>query len=306
MVTGRAPVLVAGAINTDLVATVNRAPGPGETITGTGFAIHGGGKAANQAVALARSGGDAQLVGSIGADDFGRARLAELNRNGVNTGWVVVSDQVASGVALILVEESGENRIAYVPGATLTVSESHPAAACDAIVPAFVLATNELSHDSLARLFEGANAGGAKVVFNAAPDPESARDLLSLVSMLIVNEVEAAALLDMVAIDDASSAVAQLRSIGIETVLLTMGRDGAFVGDEYGIEHHRPPEVKVVDTTGAGDTFCGAFVAELARSASTRDAVRYAVTASALSVTKAGAQSSIPNRDDVLAKLASG
>lgn len=293
-------VLVAGAINTDLVATVARAPLAGETVTGTSFAIHGGGKGANQAVAVARSGGAVFLVGAIGDDDFGRARLDGLRADGIDTGWVTPHDREPSGVALILVEDGGENRIAYVPGATRTVSPSHLEAAFAGIRPSFVMATNELPHDALGALFAVARRAGATVVFNATPEPETARGLIHNVSILIVNEGEAATLLDVEAIADPEAAVTSLLELGPDTVILTAGANGAHAGTGRGVEWHRPPSVEVVDTTGAGDTFCGAFVSELARGAPIDEAVRYGVIASALSVTRPGAQSSIPTRAEIL------
>lgn len=296
-------ILVAGAINTDLVATMKRAPNAGETISGSGFAIHGGGKGANQAVAAARSGGRVYLLGAVGDDEFGRGRLSDLRRDGLHLDWVQTNAAAASGVALIFVEDGGENRIAYVPGATLTVSASHGVAAVQAIQPEFLLATNELPHDTLVALLRKAKAQGATVVLNATPDPETVRDLLDFVSVLIVNEGEAAILLDIADQMDLASSVSRLRELGIGTVVLTMGKDGAFVGNGHDVVQHRPPAVQVVDTTGAGDTFCGAFVAELARGSSIDDAARYGITASALSVTRDGAQSSIPTRDEVLAGM---
>lgn len=298
-------ILVAGAINTDLVATVARAPLAGETVTGTSFAIYAGGKGANQAVAIARSGGDAYLVGAIGEDEFGRARLTGLIEDGVHTQSVMERTGQTSGVALILVEDGGENRIAYVPGATRTVSPSHLEAAFAGIQPSFVLATNELPHEALGTLFTLARSAGVTVVFNATPEPETAHDLIHNVSILIVNEGEAAVLLDDEAVAEAEAAAASLLELGPDTVILTVGANGACVGTSDGIAWHRPPSVEVVDTTGAGDTFCGAFASELARGASIDDAVRYGVLASALSVTRPGAQSSIPTREEISALSAS-
>jgi ribokinase len=296
-----AVILVAGAINTDLVATMKQAPNAGETITGTGFAVHGGGKGANQAVAAARSQAKVHLLGAVGDDDFGRARLSDLGRDGLHLEWVQTNPEVASGVALIFVEDGGENRIAYVPGATLTVSVSQSVAAIKAIQPEFLLATNELPHESLLALFEIAKTQGARVVLNATPDPGTVRELIEFVSVLVVNEGEAAILLDVEDHGDPVGSVAKLRELGIDTVVLTVGKDGVFIGDDRGVGHHRPPAVEVVDTTGAGDTFCGAFVAELARGTTVDEAARFAVAASSLSVTREGAQSSIPTRDEVLA-----
>jgi ribokinase len=173
-----------------------------------------------------------------------------------------------------------------------------------ALSPTHVLATNELPHDSLLALFASAREVGARVIFNATPEPETVRELLEWVSVLIVNEVEAQVLLEVDDLRDTQGAVAQLLDLGLETVVLTGGKEGAWIGDRDGVDQYRPPVAEVVDTTGAGDTFCGAFVAELARGETIRDAVRYAVSASALSVTKPGAQSSIPTREEVTAILA--
>jgi len=301
MVTASGSILVAGAINTDLVATMKRAPQAGETVTGTSFATHGGGKAANQAVAVARSGERASLVGAVGNDDFGRDRLSDLTRDGIETEWVMVNGRDPSGVALILVEDGGENRIACVPGATLAVPPDHVEAAVAALRPTFVLATNELPHDTLIALFSAARRARIHVVFNATPDPEIARDLIENVSTLIVNEGEAAVLLGREATGNPRDAVTSLCKLGPETVVLTLGSQGVIVGSADGVAGYQPPKLTVVDTTGAGDTFCGAFTAELARGTRMNDAVRYAVRASALSVTRPGAQSSIPMRDEVLA-----
>ncbi len=292
-------ILVAGAINTDLVAVVGRAPAAGETVTGSAFSIHGGGKGANQAVAVARSGGNVFLAGAVGDDDFGLDRLADLTIDGVGTSWVIVNEREPSGVALILVDDGGENRIAYIPGATSTVPPVHVLAALGAVEPGFVLATNELPPETLAALFIAARRDNARIVFNATPDPERARELVRDVSILIVNEGEAAALLDLGAASTIEGAVASLLDLGPETVILTAGANGACTGTRNGLQWHRPPIIDVVDTTGAGDTFCGALVCELARGVALVDAVRYGVVASALSVTRPGAQSSIPTRNDI-------
>ena len=295
----RYPVLVAGAINTDLVATMRRAPQAGETVVGTSFSIHGGGKAANQAVALARSGTRVALVAATGADDFGRARRADLLRDGVAVDWVMEDPETSSGVAMIFVEEGGENRIAHVLGATGSVDTPFVERALASVRPSWLLATNELPHGALRFLIRGARDAGSMVVLNATPDPRSARDLLHSVDILIVNEIEAAILLGSERVGDPEVAAGSLRDRGVGTVILTAGRDGAIANDGTGVIHHRPPAVTVVDTTGAGDAFCGAFVSEMARGATLDAAVAYGVKAGALSVTRAGAQSSMPTRDEV-------
>lgn len=296
---GKPRVLVAGAINTDLVATVARAPEAGETVTGTGFAIFGGGKGANQAVALARAGVTTWLLGAVGDDDFGRQRLADLTADGIALDHVARRERMVSGVALITVEEGGENRIAYVPGPTATVTATEATNAFDAVKPDLLLATLELPVDALTALFARAREAEVRTVLNAAPDPELARGLLPLVDVLIANETEARALIgDIDAPEGAAPA-----ALGCEAVVLTLGGAGASVITKYGATLQPAFEVDVVDTTGAGDAFSGALAAWLAEGAHIGDALRAASGAGALATTKAGAQPSIPTRQEIDALL---
>lgn len=294
-----ASILAIGAINTDLVATVDRAPVGGETLNGSTFAIHGGGKAANQAVAIARAAGQVALVGAVGDDDFGRARIAELERDGVDTRWVDRTSQLPSGVALIIVERSGENRIVCVPGATDSITVDQALKALDAVRPAWVLATNEVEISVLRTLFAAARQAGARIALNVAPEPEQAASLLDLVDLVIANRGEAACLAGGTEDDGPGLLAARLLERGASRVVITLGAAGALVASVDGTDTIEPPTVDVVDTTGAGDTFCGSLVAERVRGRSWLDSVAYAVHASALSVTRAGAQSAIPTRQDV-------
>jgi ribokinase len=293
MVTGR--ILVAGAINTDLVATVDRAPEAGETITGRSFAIYSGGKGANQAVAAARSGARVSMLGGVGNDDFGAARRADLTRDDIDDTWIATVAGAPSGVALITVETSGENRIAYVPGATLEVSPDHCVQALNTVQPDLILAANELSPACHRQLFRTAKERGVWVVFNAAPDPHQARDILSLIDVLIVNRGEAAAMAGIEPGDNRPAyLVDRLRDAGAREVVITLGAEGA-CGWTDGRHFMQPaPVVEAVDTTGAGDAFCGAVAARLLAGDSLVEAVRYGVVAGALSATRPGAQSSIP------------
>ncbi|HWV25517.1 MAG TPA: ribokinase [Thermomicrobiales bacterium] len=293
-------ILVAGAINTDLVASVDRAPEAGETITGRSFSIHSGGKGANQAVAASRSGAKAVMLGGVGNDDFGSGRMADLAADGIDTNRVMTIDDASSGVALITVEASGENRICYVPGATLRVTPEHAREAVEAIQPDVVLAANELSIDCLRDVFSWAKKHDVPVIYNVAPYSEDARQLLPMVDILMVNRGEAAALQGCdPESKDAADLAAGVFAMGVSSVVVTLGGDGAYAvhqGDAY---HAPAMKVDVVDTTGAGDTFCGAFAARYAEGASFREAVRYASAAGALATTKQGAQSSIPARDEI-------
>ncbi len=299
---GCSGILVAGAINTDLVATIERAPVAGETLNGTGFSIHGGGKAANQAVAAARSGATVSLIGAVGDDDFGRARLNDLVRDGVETTCVHVSRDLPSGVALIFVETGGENRIVCVPGATESVTVEQARSAFQEATPCWLLATNELPHPVLRELFALARANGTQIVFNAAPELSGSADFLESVDVLIVNQIEAGALLGRAGITDPVAVASQLHERGIRTVVLTLGEAGAVLSDGDQVIQVTPPPVTAVDTTGAGDTFAGALVAELSLGSSMHDALVYAVHASALSVTTPGAQTAIPTREGVQAR----
>lgn len=297
-------ILVAGAINTDLVATVGRAPDSGETVTGRSFSIYSGGKGANQAVAAARAGARVVMLGGVGPDEFGTGRTADLARDGIETSWIATIDGVSSGVALIVVEEGGENRIAYVPGATLDVSPQHCVDAFTDVSPGLLLAANELSRDCHVRLFALARQQAAQVVFNAAPDPHAARDLLPLIDVLIVNRGEAATMVGDEATGPApENLLAALREAGARDVVITLGGDGV-IGCAGGNVFRQPPlVVDVVDTTGAGDAFCGVVAARLLAGDPLAEAVRYGAVAGALAATKPGAQTSIPTAAEVVAAL---
>ncbi|HEV2068108.1 MAG TPA: ribokinase [Thermomicrobiales bacterium] len=292
-------VLVAGAINTDLVALMDRAPEPGETITGTGFSIHPGGKGGNQAVAVARSGVPVSILSAIGEDDFGSGRLDDLRLEGVDTASVSTVLDAPSGVAMIFVEASGENRIAYIPGATLRVSPDAGERAVRETPPACILATNELPLETLSALFTIARGSAIPVVLNATPDPIAARPLLDRASVLIVNEGEGRSLSDTARDATPEEVIAALQRLGPDGVVMTLGSDGAIGMDGAQAFHHRAPEVEVADTTGAGDAFCGAVVARLMAGATLSEATHYGVHAGALAVTRLGAQPSIPDAEAV-------
>jgi ribokinase len=298
-------LLVGGAINTDLVVRVTRAPDAGETVTGRSFAVFGGGKGANQAFAAARSGANVAMLGALGRDDFGRQRLRDLEAEGIDVDSVAVADGASSGVALIFVDDAGQNRIAYVPGATATVTAEQAVAALRRCAPRVVLTTLELPAPSLEALYQEARRIGALVITNATPEPSAGTRLVAAADVVITNETEAAELLgEVVAGQDWEHVAQRLRAIGPSVAIVTLGAAGAVVvGD--GVARRIPaPTVSAVDSTGAGDAFCGAFAARLAAGASPLEAAASGVAAGSISVTRPGAQPSMPRRDEIEAMVA--
>ncbi len=297
-------ILVAGSINTDLVVRTRRAPEAGETVTGTSFSTFGGGKGANQAVAAARAGGNVAMLSGVGDDDFGRQRLIDLEAESVTISTVLTTELASSGVALITVEESGQNRIAYVPGAGWEVSPEHALAALDEWNPTIVLSTLELRHHSLEMLYRAARERNLTIVCNGTPEPTDGRDLVAMSDVLIVNEQEALELAESNEVGNWERVAGRLSELGPSTVILTLGSAGALVWQNGQATIVPTIAVEVVDTTGAGDAFCGAFTAFLAAGTSPTDAAAKAVVAGSLAVTRAGAQPSIATLAEIEAAFA--
>jgi ribokinase len=279
---------------------MQQAPAAGETITADEFHTFGGGKGANQAVSAARNEASVVMLGAFGDDANGDARRADLEAAGVSTEWIRIDPDHPSGVALIFVETGGENRIAYVPGATLHVPAEHCLACLEATRPSLVLATNELSTSALAALFAAASSASVTVVFNATPDTERSTPLLTHVDTLIVNEGEARTLLgvDESRSIDADTAL-KLLDLGPSVAVVTLGSRGAVaVSTDQQITVIAPP-VEAVDTTGAGDAFCGAFAASMERGEDLETTLRYGVYSGSLATTIPGAQTSSPTRQAI-------
>ncbi len=282
-------VIVLGSANLDLVATVNRLPGPGETVSGDTFAEYPGGKGLNQAVAAARAGARTAFVGAVGADSAGDALLAVMAADGIDADGVR-RVQEPTGRALIGVSHQGENSIIVVAGANATVTG-------DSLPPAtVVLAQLEVPVAAIERAFTAARAAGALTVLNPAPAQPLDEALLRQCDLVVPNEHEAALL----------GGAEHLLSLGAKAVVVTMGPKGARLHTAEGVVDIAPFAVTPVDTTAAGDSFCGALAARLAAGESLPDALRYASAAGALSTTKAGAVPSIPRRADVQALLSAG
>jgi ribokinase len=292
-------VVVVGSVNADLVVAVPSLPGPGETVTGGTFARHGGGKGANQAVAAARLGAEVTFVGAVGDDDLGAAAVEELAAEGIDVRAIATLDGVATGVALITVDEAGENAIAVASGANAELDAAAVRAALDGRLdgpPGVVLLGHEVPPDAVLAGAGAARDAGWTAVLNPAPARELAADVLALAPLLTPNASEACALAGDGDPEAAATALAERTGA---PVLVTLGARGALLIDGDRREHLDAPAVEVADTTGAGDALNGALAAELAAGRALADAARVAVRAASLSTRRPGAREGMPRRAEL-------
>ncbi|MGW5415742.1 ribokinase [Actinomadura geliboluensis] len=287
-------VVVVGSVNADLVVGVDRRPAPGETVLGSDLAVHPGGKGANQAVAAARLGGRAALVGRVGDDGHGALLRGALAQAGVGLDHLATTPGVPTGVALITVGPDGDNSIIVSPGANARLGPADVAAARDLIAAASVVSFQlEVPLPAVEAAACIAAGAGGRVVLNLSPPAPVPAGLLARCDPLVVNEHEAAYLLDGDPGDPRDAAAALARS-GPRSAVVTLGADGAVVADGDGVTAIPVPAADAVDTTGAGDAFTAALCLRLARGDALRDAARYAARAGAAAVRRRGAQSSFP------------
>jgi ribokinase len=280
-------VYVVGSINLDLVVRAATLPGPGETVTGGTFERHGGGKSANQAVAAARQGAAVRMIGAVGSDDLGDEAVADLAGEGIDVS-AIARVAAATGVAVIVVDESGENQIAVASGANLELAPDAVEAALAGAEPGgVVLIALEVPDAPVLAAVRAARAAGLQVVLNPAPARPLPDELLALGPVLTPNEPEAAALSGEA---DPEAAARALTARTGAPVVVTIGSKGALLADGDALERIPAPRVEAVDTTGAGDAFNGALATALAAGAGLTDAVRTAVAAAADSVTRPGAR----------------
>ena len=301
-----ARVIVVGSVNIDLVATVERMPAPGETVTGGRFAQHHGGKGGNQAVAAARLGLPTTFVGAVGSDSFGSEARAALAADGVEVSELRTMPDTATGVALILVDAQGENSIAVAGGANAALEPSHVREAFDRLMPGpgdAVLVGHEIPTATAVEALRLARAAGATTIFNPAPATGVTPEALTLTDVLTPNQGEATQLAPGAAGDAERMAADLLAALAGGRVLLTLGARGARLIGRDGSVSIPATTVAAVDTVGAGDTLNGALAAGLASGLPLEDAARRAVTAAALAVTRAGAREGMPTRRELEAAL---
>ncbi|EKT4450638.1 ribokinase [Pseudomonas fortuita] len=293
-----AKVVVVGSLNMDLVARAQRLPRAGETLPGDSFFTVPGGKGANQAVAVARLGGSVAMIGNVGDDDYGRQLHRALYVEGIDCQGVSTCPGVSSGVALITVDAASQNCIVIIPGGNGLLTP-HSVQRFDALLQAaeVVICQLEVPADTVAWTLARARELGKQVILNPAPatGPLPA-GWFACIDYLTPNESEAEALTSVAVTDQDSARRAgeRLLQLGAGKVIITLGAQGALLVTAQGHQHYPAPVVQPLDTTAAGDTFIGGFAAGLVRGLEEGEAIAFGQRAAALSVTRAGAQPSIP------------
>jgi ribokinase len=293
----------------DMVVRCPELPLPGQTILGSDFVMNPGGKGANQAYAAAKMGARTQLVTRVGNDVFADASCHSFCEVGLGTDYVVKDENTPSGVALIYVDEHGENNIVVAPGANRKLSPADVDAARDIIQSAKVMILQlEIPMETVVHAAQMAIENQTRVILNPAPARPLPSALLEKVDILIANETEILVLTnaDEVGMQTAAAVCRPLHEAGVESVIMTQGKEGALVTSKNGDTRVPGFIVKAVDTTAAGDTFAGALGCALAEGKNLEDAVLFANAAAALSATKQGAQISMPTRAEVDELVARG
>ena len=307
-------ILVVGSLNMDQVVRVTRVPALGETLLGAGsLKLIPGGKGANQAVAIARLGTAVAMAGRVGNDPFGERLLSALQADHVDTGLIAIDQEEASGVAFIFLDPDGDNAIVVASGANMRVGLDHAQTSniLASITQAQALVMQlEIPLETVVSLTAAAHNRGVPVVLNLAPAQPLPKEVLQQLDVLIVNEAEASLLSGqrVESLEDARIVATVLLEQGIAKVVITLGSQGAILAtaaETVGarVIYQSAPKVPVVDTTAAGDCFVGALTVALTEGQTPEDALRFAVYASALKVTKFGAQSGLPTRAEVEAFL---
>ncbi|MEK6781002.1 MAG: ribokinase [Bacteroidota bacterium] len=295
-------IIVVGSSNTDMVIKADHFPIPGETILGGNFFMFPGGKGANQAVAAARLGGQVTFIAKTGNDIFGEQALNQFRKEGINTDFIITDINQPSGVALITIDDAGENTIVVAQGANGTLTPEDVQKAVREFEHAdLVLVQLEIPLEAVVHAVRLAKQFGKKIILNPAPARQLPDELLKELFMMTPNESEAGILLGIeikgiAAIKDAAK---KLYEKGVANVVITLGADGAYIYNADGGQHITTIKVETVDTTAAGDVFNGALAVAISEGKMLKDAVEFANRAAALSVTRMGAQASAPYRNEI-------
>ena len=296
-------IIVVGSTNMDMVVKTTHIPAPGETVLGGMFLMNPGGKGANQAVAAARLGGGVAFITKIGNDIFAKQSIQLFDDEEINTDGVLADVDHPSGIALITVDEVGENSIVVAPGANAHLNAQDVIIKLNDYPSAkIILLQLEIPMETVEAVLKYAHEKGVLVMVNPAPVNKKILGLFPFIDILTPNEKEAEMLsgITITSIETAILAAAEIRKKGVKKVIITLGKLGAILVNEEGAQHIPSPQVTAIDTTAAGDVFNGAVTVYLAEGKSLQEAVSFACKAAAIAVTRLGAQSSIPYRTEVL------
>ena len=294
-------IIVIGSSNTDMVVRSEHLPRPGETVLGGGFMMVGGGKGANQAVAVAKMGHPVIFAAAVGKDIFGDEAVERYRHLGIDTSYIA-HKETPSGVALIMVDSAAQNSISVALGANNELMLEDVMPALDTIEEGdIVLLQLEIPMATVEACVSVAAAKGARVILNPAPAVKVSEQVLSKLYLITPNQTEAEILTGVEVKDTVTARLAaeELSRAGVHKVVVTMGGDGALLYEDGKSEIVPAHKVDAVDTTAAGDVYNGALCAALAEGMSLREALRFATKASAISVTRVGAQPSVPSREEV-------
>ena len=300
---GKKKLLVIGSLNMDLVVDVPRIPEVGETLLGYGYKTVPGGKGANQAYASAKLGAETYMLGSVGTDEYGRLLLGSLDSAGVHTECIERQQRVHTGLAFICVNSDGDNNIVVVPGANGTCTKEYIDGhkeliqMCDIIVLQL-----EIPMDTVSYVLETAKQMNKTVILNPAPAPDTfGESLLGKIDVLTPNEIELQRLTGRRtdSIDAIKEAAGILLSKGVKNVIVTIGDKGALLVKKGECQYYPAKKVKALDTTGAGDSFTAAVAVALSEGKSLSEAMEFANKVAAVVVTREGAQTSFPARDEI-------
>jgi len=295
-------ILVIGSSNTDMVIKTEKIPSPGETILGGTFLLNPGGKGANQAVAASRLGGKVTFIAKRGNDLFGNQAIGIFMREGIDTQYVVKDPELPSGVALIIVDSTGENSIVVAPGSNGNLQkEDIPIKIFESKRYGVLLLQLEIPVPTVEFAAKAASQNGMKVILNPAPAQWLPESLLSHIWLATPNEVEAEELtgVNIIDLSTADKAASMLIDQGVKNVIITLGEKGAYVKSDSFTGLIPVVRVNAIDTTAAGDVFNGALAVALCEGKNLKDAVIFANKAAAISVTRMGAQASAPYKHEL-------
>ena len=299
-------IIVIGSANTDMVVKAQKLPLPGETILGGTFFMNAGGKGANQAVAAARLGGSVTLVTKVGNDVFGRQTIEGLKKENINTDYVFIDEINPSGTALIIVNAEGENCIVVAPGANANLLPADIEKVEELATAAVILMQLEIPIETIKSVAKRAKARGQKLILNPAPAQPLDDELLKGLFLITPNETEASLLTGITVEDEltATKAADIFLKKGVQNVIITLGKQGVYFKNKEQEIKVNAPEVKAMDTTAAGDTFSGALTVAITEkmdliTTGWEKAIQFAVKAASISVTRMGAQASVPYRNEI-------